>query len=80
MRDPRRQHPGLADAGAGEHQHGAVERLDRRELLGVEAAEIGRDAADCAAETLARRLGRREGLGVGMVGSGRHGTNHAPPT
>ena len=40
--DARGQHAGLAGAGAGEHQHRAVERLDRLALLGIEPGEIGR--------------------------------------
>ena len=36
--DARRQHAGLAGAGAGQHQHRTVERLDRLALLGVEPA------------------------------------------
>ena len=36
------QHARLAGAGAGQHQHRAVQRLDRLALLGVEAVEIGR--------------------------------------
>ena len=40
VRDARGQHPGLAGAGAGQHQHRAVQRLDRLPLLGVEVGEI----------------------------------------
>ena len=40
--DARGQHARLAGAGAGEHQHRAVERLDRLALLRVQAGEIGR--------------------------------------
>ena len=36
------QRPGLAGAGAGEHQHRAVERLDGGALGGVEVVEVGR--------------------------------------
>ena len=36
------QHARLAGAGAGQHQHRAVERLDRLALLRVEAREIVR--------------------------------------
>ena len=35
---------GLAGAGAGQHQHRPVERLDRLALLRVQAVEIGRGA------------------------------------
>ena len=41
------QHPGLAGAGAGQHQHRALDRLDRRALLGVQAVQIvGRPRVD----------------------------------
>src|SRR3546814_18250054 len=39
--EPGGQHAGLAGAGAGQHQHRAVERLDRSTLAFVEGAEIG---------------------------------------
>ncbi len=39
--DPGRQHPGLAGAGAGKHQHRPVERLHGFPLLGIEAGKIG---------------------------------------
>ena len=42
MGDPGRQHPRLADAGAGKHEHRPVERLDRCELLGVEPSQVRR--------------------------------------
>ncbi len=42
MRDARRQHARLAGAGAGQHQHRAVERLDGGALLGIEHVEITR--------------------------------------
>ena len=38
--DARGQHAGLAGAGAGQHQHRAVERLHRLALLGIEARQI----------------------------------------
>ena len=44
-RDAGRQHARLAGAGAGQHQHRAVEGLDREPLLGVEVVEIGEAAA-----------------------------------
>ncbi len=44
MRDARGQRAGLACARAGEHQHGAVERFDRRALVGIQAVQIGRRA------------------------------------
>ena len=40
--DARGQHARLAGAGAGQHQHRAVERLDRLALLRIEAGEIRR--------------------------------------
>ena len=40
MRDARGQNPRLAGAGAGQHQHRPVERLDRRALLGIEPVKI----------------------------------------
>ncbi len=41
------QHPGLAGAGAGEHQQRPVDGLDGRALLGVQAGEVlGHDAVD----------------------------------
>ena len=40
VRDARGQHARLAGAGAGQHQHRAVECLDRAALLGVEVGEI----------------------------------------
>ena len=39
--EPGRQHPGLAGAGAGEHQHRPVDRLDGAALRLVEAGEVG---------------------------------------
>ncbi len=43
--DAHGEHAGLAGAGAGQHQHRAVERLDRQPLLGIEPGEIGRAGA-----------------------------------
>ena len=61
MGDARGQHAGLAGAGAGQHQHRAVERLDRLALLGIEPGEIGRAAArrGAGARGDAARRGRR---------------------
>ena len=42
--DARGEHARLAGAGAGQHQHRAVERLDREPLFGVEPGEITRHA------------------------------------
>ena len=39
--DARRQDAGLAGAGAGKHQHGAVERLDRLGLFRIQAGKVG---------------------------------------
>ena len=59
------QRPGLAGAGAGEHQHRAVERLDRGALVGVERVEVGRRARG---DRGARRQRPRRGLeGFGLV-------------
>ena len=41
MGDARGQDARLAGAGAREHQHRPVQRLDRRALLGVQPVEIG---------------------------------------
>ena len=43
--DAHGEHAGLAGAGAGKHQHRAVERFDREPLLGIEPGEIGGVAA-----------------------------------
>jgi len=51
----------LAGAGAGEHQHWAVERFDREPLLGVQPGEIGRAAAG-------RGAGTRSNTGGGWGG------------
>ena len=40
--DAHGQHARLAGAGAGQHQHRPVERLDREPLLRIEPGEIGR--------------------------------------
>ena len=57
MGDAGGQHPRLADARAGQHQHRPVERLDGFELLGIEAAKIGRKGPrrDHARRVLGRR-------------------------
>ena len=63
--DARRQHARLAGAGAGEHEHGAVERFDGRALLRVEAIEIGRGRVGAGAEPCSARaeIGCRTGAG-----------------
>ena len=40
--DAHGQHAGLAGAGAGQHQHRAVERLDREPLFRIEPLEVWR--------------------------------------
>ena len=47
--DAHGEHAGLAGAGAGQHQHRAVERLDRQPLFRIEPGEIGRAAAAACA-------------------------------
>ena len=42
MGDAHGEHAGLAGAGAGQHQHRAVERLDREPLLRIEPGQIRR--------------------------------------
>ena len=69
--DAGRQHARLAGAGAGQHQHRAVDRFDGRALFGVEPLQIqgrGRDAAIARAE-----IEDRGGAGAGVAGvaSGR---------
>jgi hypothetical protein len=66
VREPRGQHPGLAGAGAGQHQERAVLRQHRRALLGIEPVEIR------------RRTRRRQGprLGRERVGLTGHETPH----
>ena len=62
--DAHGQHAGFAGAGAGQHQHRAVERLDREPLLGIEPGEIGR-----ARRRRAGARGNAAGRGPGGVGS-----------
>jgi hypothetical protein len=45
MGDARGQHAGLAGAGAGQHQHRAVERLDRLALLASRSRSPRTDAS-----------------------------------
>ena len=56
--DPHGEHAGLAGAGAGQHQHRAVERLHRLALLRVEPGEIGRAAACSGAGARGNATGR----------------------
>ena len=64
--DARGQHAGLAGAGAGQHQHGAVQRLDRFALLGIEAGEILR--ARRRTRTRGDAASRRLVLGNAVMG------------
>jgi hypothetical protein len=73
MRDARGQRPGLAGAGAGEHEHRPVERLDRFALGGVERVEIGRRPR--RARALGQRRGGHEGFGL-VLEPVRHGSRH----
>ena len=50
MRQPGGQHPGLAGARTRQHQHRAVERLDRLALVRVELRQIGRGRAGALGE------------------------------
>ena len=60
VRDAGRQHAGLAGAGAGQHQHGAIERLDRFALLRIEPVEVaGRRLRARARRDPARKRGGR---------------------
>jgi len=63
MRDARGQHTRLAGSGAGQHQHRAVERLDRGALLRIETGQIG--GRDLRART------RRDPAGRGRWCSGK---------
>jgi hypothetical protein len=69
VRDPRGQNPGLAGSSPGQHQHRAVERLDRLALLGIEVGEIGR-ACGCAC-TGGDTAGRWRAQGLNLVGIGQ---------
>ena len=84
VRDARGQHARLAGAGAGQHQHRPVQRLDRLPLLGIEVGEIGRAARAAArARGDAARLGvggnvsSLRGSGSGMRGFQRSGESYA---
>ena len=54
----RGQHAGLAGAGAGQHQHRAVQRFHRLALLGIEPGEIlrGRGRARARGNAASRGL------------------------
>ena len=64
--DAHGEHAGLAGAGAGQHQHRAVERLDREPLLGIKAGEIGRAAARRGAGARGDAARRRDGRFGGL--------------
>ena len=66
--DARRQHARLAGAGAGQHQHGPVERLDRLALLRVQPVEIA-DRAMLGAGTVGDAAGARRRIGQVFVGA-----------
>ena len=75
MGDAGRQHPRLADAGAGQHQHRPVERLDGATLLGIEAGQVARREMRGGA----RRQGGLRGPRPGPGRSSRGMANHASP-
>ena len=64
--DAHGEHAGLSGAGAGQHQHRAVERLDREPLLGIEAGEVGRAAARRGAGARGDAARRRDGRFGGL--------------
>jgi hypothetical protein len=68
MGEPRGQNARLACAGAGQHQHRAIERKHSFALLGIEAAQIKRVDERPRGRPLRRRcgpaLGRRRGVGL----------------
>ena len=55
MSEPRSQHPGLAGAGAGQHQNRPVDGFDGGTLAVVEYVQIG-------------RIGVRSRPGIGALG------------
>ena len=59
--DAHGQHPRLAGAGAGEHQHRAVEGFDREPLLGIEPGEIAGGAGRRGARARGNAAGRGHG-------------------
>ncbi len=59
MRDAGRQNPRLAGAGAGEHEHRPVDRLDGLALLGIEPVEIARRPGPRAGGDAVRPQSRR---------------------
>ncbi len=70
---PGGQHAGLAGAGAGQHQHRAVDGLDGGALLGVQPLQIVRPRST-RARSLTRAsgegaVGKRFGDSVGDIGT-----------
>ena len=75
MGKPGGQHAGLAGAGAGQHEEGAVRRLDGGALFGIEALQIGRLGVRHGPRRHAAAAGRQPGIVVQFVeidGSGHH--------
>ena len=77
MRQARRQDPGLAGAGAGQHQHRPVDRLDGLTLRLVEAIEMGGRAGRRRGH---RRDDRGEGSGWDISWVYSMGCDGAKPT
>ena len=67
MGDARGQHARLAGAGAGQHQHGSIQRLHRLALLGIEPGKILRRRG----RTRARGDAASRGLVVGNAVMGQ---------
>ena len=70
MGEPGGEHSGLAGTGAGQHQHRAVERLDRLALLGIEPFEIRRTEAGAAIRSSAAVKARKV-MGILQIGRNR---------
>ena len=65
MRQARRQHPRLAGAGAGQHQHRTVEGLDGLQLGFVEVIQVRKARGARAAGGCRRRVGQFKSVGHG---------------
>ncbi len=65
VRDAHGEHAGLAGAGAGEHQHRAVQRLDGEPLFGIKPGEVSRARSGPGARP------RRNAAGSGLRRAGR---------